>query len=187
MIQTINHPLREELGITPMAYLVIDCYWQLRTEDDVPRALVERETGLSSGQISLALKELGGCGLYSEEERTFGAGWKAAHSPNASKDLAGLTEIAAELIAFFNEKTGRYYEVTPKFITNLRNIKRILPVKDTGMPQFKGVIEWAVLTWKKEFEDKVRPQTLFQSVDKFSDYLAKARTYWREQNKKANG
>jgi hypothetical protein len=184
MTQTIDHNLREDLGVSPMAYLVLDCYWQLRTEDDVDRAVVEMVTGLAAGQIGFCLKELAALNLYQEEERRFGIAWTSAHSPTASKDLTGLKAIAEELVQFFALKTGRDYRVTNNFVTALRNIIRGLPVADTGAKQMRGVIEWAALTWKEEFKDKVRPQTLFRSPQQYSKYLELARTYWREQSKK---
>ena len=184
MIQLLNHTLRDELGITPISYLVLDCYWQLRTEADVNRALVSLETGLSSGQVADALKELAAGDLYQEEQGAFGAAWLAYHSPMAAKELGGVRQIAEELTAFFKEKTGRDYRATNDFMKNLRNIIRMMPKEDAGIKQFKGVIEWAALTWKEEFKDKVRPQTLFRSPQKFAEYLELARTYWKGQIKK---
>ena len=184
MTQTIDHGLREDLGITPMAYLVLDCYWQLRTEADVDRGVVEMVTGLAAGQIGPAIKELAALDLYNEEQRAFGMAWLSAHSPTASKDLSGLKEIAEDLVKFFADKTGREYRATNHFVTMLRNIIRMLPVADTGAKQMRGIIEWASLTWKEEFKDKVRPQTLFRSPQQYAKYLELARTYWREQNKK---
>jgi uncharacterized phage protein (TIGR02220 family) len=183
MTTTIDHSVRENLGLNLGQYVVAD-YCAKARPMLAPTGIkvVSESLGLSAGQVSDAMKELIGMQLLEKKENGFfypAHAWYEAHLGIDVEVTSQAAAFANEVISLFNSINGSRYQPHP-----YQNRIKVL-MKRYTIDHFKSVFTHKKETWgvDPKMSEYNRPATILST--KFDKYLDDANHYWIQKLKHA--
>lgn len=184
MTTTIDHSVREMLGLSLAQYAVCD-YCAKASPTLTPTGIksVSENLGMSSAQVSESMKELIGMQLLEKKENGYfypTIAWHEAHMGEEVFVTNRAVEFATEIIGLFNEINGSRFHVDP-YVARVK----ILMKKGLTLEHFRSVFTHKKETWgvDPKMSDYNRPGTILST--KFDRYLDDANNYWIKKLKNA--
>lgn len=185
MTTTIDHSVREMLGLTLAQYAVCDyCAKAQPTLAQTGIKVVSENLGLSTAQTSDSMKELIGMQLLEKKENGYyypTLAWYESHMGEEVSVTTRAIEFASEVISLFNEINGSRFHVDP-YVARVK----ILMKKGLTIDHFKSVFTHKKETWgiDPKMSEYNRPATILST--KFDRYLDDANHYWLNKLKHAD-
>lgn len=182
MIFVIDSNICDNLGISPIDYIVIDC--ATRLSDPLPNKEIAALLQLSPQTTSQSLKLGVNLNLIEQQEDgryTPTPLWRDKDQIELShqKPVEGAWE---DFIRFYNGMVDKLNmspdrdpmpHVLPSNKTQMRNFNNIIKLNPKlEMEDIKDVFRYLYAKWKDgEVRDKIRPATVFRSNEQFNKYL----------------
>lgn len=188
MTTTIDHSVRETLGLSLAQYVVCDYCAKARPMlAPTGVKLVSDTLGLSSGQVSESMKELIEMSLLSKKENGYFYPTHAWYEAHMGHDVAVTTraqEMTQNVIDLFNEINQTKYQITP-YVTRIKVLMKQRP--DLTLEHFRSVFTHKRETWANDETMSIynRPSTILST--KFEKYIDDANHYWLKKLKHASG
>jgi len=186
MITAIDHSVRNKLGISSVHYMIADACAQHKNVW-LPTSInsLAGTLGLSTRAVSVAIDDMRTFNPPLLEIAENGSVYPTKHWYMAFfEDPATVstkdTDLAKEVVTFFNEVNGTKYQLP----TNIELVKRLLKAHPKlTITHFKSVIVHKKDTWgvDEKMKEYNRPATIFSS--KFPRYLDDANHYWLNKQK----
>lgn len=188
MTNTIDHTVRQKLGISSVHYLIADSCAQHKNLW-LPTSINSLATslGLSTRAVSVAVDEMRTAQPPLLEVAENGSlyptkNWYMAFFEEPVKISTQDNELSKEVILAFNQINGTKYLLP----NNMELVKGILKVSPRlTIDHFKSVIIHKLETWGADDKMKEynRPSTIFRSAKQFMRYLDEANMYWHTKQK----
>lgn len=189
MTTTINHDVRSSLGLSLTEYAILDyCAQRAPLMLGTGINIVSESLGLSKAQCTEAMKRLATVTPSLLEKKENGyyyptKEWYMAHWEKASAVQTSAHQMAADVIAKFNELNGTRYSAHT-YQDAIASVLKASP--KLTLDHFTSVIMHKAMTWGKDEKMEMynRPATIFSR--KFLVYLDEANIYWLNKAKDAN-
>lgn len=188
MTTTIDHNIRQKLGISSVHYIIADTcaqyknLWRPTTINGLSSTL-----GLSTRAVSVAVDELRTSNPSLLEIAENGSiyptkNWYLAFFEEPVEVSTQANDLAKEVVTIFNELNGTKYLLP----NNMELVKGIIKASPRlTIDHFKSVIIHKRDTWGTDDKMKEynRPSTIFRSAKQFMRYLDDANMYWNHKQR----
>lgn len=184
MTSTIDHSIREKLGINAVQYLVAEyCAKCAPLMSPTGIKAVSESIGLSSHMVTECTKELISLSLLYKKENGYFYPTIAWYEAQMGEDIevqSDALKLTKDVIDYFNSVNGTRYQAEP----NLQSVKSIMKkLPSVTLQHFQSVISHKSETWRTDPVMALynRPMTILGS--KFIQYLEDANHYWLQKSK----